>query len=115
MSRVSWSLQRRLAEIFEAEVGPFSTLELAARFYRVEAGETTDAQLSSVRRALNALVRKGVLIRHRGYHDRVAGRREFSDQDHLTAMRVAASDMRATVLRSRTLIEQTRAMLREIS
>jgi hypothetical protein len=54
-----------LSEIFEAEDGPLSTLELAARFYQVEAREVTDAQLSAVRRALNALARKGALIGHR--------------------------------------------------
>jgi hypothetical protein len=123
MGRESWSVQQRLVEVFEAEVGPLSTPELAARFYRVETWEATDEQLSSVKRALNALVRKGVLVRHRGYHDlarhrryhdRVARWSELSDYEHLSAMRIAASDMRASVLRSRTLIEQTRSMLREI-
>jgi hypothetical protein len=64
MSRKSWSVQRRLAEIFEAEVGPLSTLELTALSYRVEDGEVRDAQLSSVRRALSALARKGVVVEH---------------------------------------------------
>jgi hypothetical protein len=89
MSRGSWSVQRRLAEIFEAEVGPLSTLELAARFYEVEAREVTDVQLSSVTRALNALARKGTLVGHRGYHDRVAGWGERAEE-----MRVLAEDMK---------------------
>lgn len=71
MSRESWRVQRGLAEIFEAEDGPLSTLELAARLYETEAREVTDVQLSSVRRALNALARKGVLVGHRGDHDSV--------------------------------------------
>jgi hypothetical protein len=65
MGSASWSVQRRLSEIFEAADGPLSTLELAARFYQVEAREVTDAQLSAVRRALNALARKGALVGHR--------------------------------------------------
>jgi hypothetical protein len=65
VGREFWSVQRRLAEVFEMEDGPLSTLELAARLHEVEANEVTDAQLSSVRRALNALARKGVLVGHR--------------------------------------------------
>jgi Fe2+ or Zn2+ uptake regulation protein len=71
MGGESWSLQRRLAEVFEMEDGPLSTLELAARLYEVEAMEVTDVQLSSVRRALNALARKGVLVGQREDNGRI--------------------------------------------
>lgn len=74
MGKESWSVQRRLAEIFEAEDGPLSTVEVAARLYDVEARAVTDAQLSSVGRALNALARKGVVVGHRDDHDSVARR-----------------------------------------
>jgi hypothetical protein len=66
-------VQRRLAEIFETEIGPLSTLELAARLYGIEVREASDAQLSSVTRALNALARKRVLVGRRGYHDKILG------------------------------------------
>jgi Fe2+ or Zn2+ uptake regulation protein len=72
VGRASWSVQRGLSEIFEAEDGPLSTLELAARLYQVEPRELTEARLSSVRRALNALARKGVLVGHRDYNGRIA-------------------------------------------
>jgi hypothetical protein len=82
-------VQRRLAEIFEAEVGPLSTLELAARLFGVEGRKTTDARLSSVTRALNALARKRVLFAHRGYHDRIVSYGERGEE-----MRVLAEDMK---------------------
>lgn len=71
MDGESWSVQRRLAEVFEMEDGPLSTLELAVRLYGVEARDVTEAQLSSVRRALNALARKGVLVGHREDNGRI--------------------------------------------
>jgi hypothetical protein len=63
-------VQQGLAQIFEAEDGPSSTLELAARLYEVEAREVTDVQLSSLMRVLYALARKGVLVGHRGDDNR---------------------------------------------
>ena len=101
MGRASWGVQWRVAEIFEAKGGPLSTLELTALSYGVTAAEVTDDQLSSVRRALNALARKGALVEHRGYYDRVPrwpGRAE--------EMRVRAEDVKDP---------QTRAIMLKIA
>lgn len=39
---------------------------------------------------------------------------ELSDRDRLTAMHLTVSELRDTMLRTLTLIDQSRAMLREI-
>jgi hypothetical protein len=39
---------------------------------------------------------------------------ELSDRDRLIAMNVAASEIRDTILRTETLIDQSRTMLRKI-
>jgi hypothetical protein len=79
MSRGMGRIERRLLTIFKEKAGQFSTFDLAAMVYDIEAGADqmrwlSDAQLSAVRRALIRLSENpscGVNVcGMRGFHDR---------------------------------------------
>ena len=75
VSKGGGNIQRRVLAIFERGAGGlFSTFDLAIKVYDVRRDADgdyplTDAQQSSVRRALRALAKRGMVSGRRGWHD----------------------------------------------
>ena len=76
MSRGPGNIQRRLLALIESDADVLhSTYDLAADVYDVQPNAhdkrlLTEAQVSSVRRALSELAKQGKISGRRGWHDR---------------------------------------------
>ena len=75
MSRGMGQIERRLLTIFAKKFGQLDTFELTGDVYKIRRNRQgdrlmTEAQLSSVRRALNSLASQGIVGGCRGFHNR---------------------------------------------